>query len=313
MVYVYLYCRLGNNIGQLAAAANLARKLNTDFAAYPMKEYFCPEPDNCSFLDYLEPFKSTIFRKIKFVNEIPEDIRVIRDSDVINSWDEVEIKEDEDVFLNGYFLKPNLLDRDLCRSYFGIHERLKKDLIAKYNITEDVGSVVVRRGDYVRIPHQFTLCGRSYYFKSMGLLEKSEGVKRWLIISDDLDWCRNVFGDDNRYVYVDEPPLNDLYIPTLCRCNIISNSTFAWWGAYLNDTKCQKVIFPTPWYGWSFRDNEPKVREIFCNQKNWYARTNVNIWCIIKGFLLHHYLLMSNYKSRTIRFFKKRLTLIYKQ
>ena len=60
MIYINLEGRLGNNLWQIAAAATLADRLGESFCAVPNRYYHCPEPDNCNFVDYIQPFKSTI-------------------------------------------------------------------------------------------------------------------------------------------------------------------------------------------------------------------------------------------------------------
>ncbi len=282
MIYVYLYGRLGNCMAQIGAAASLANYLGTEFAAF-ITDYMCPTPDFCPLKEYLIPYRKTIFRNVPFVDDIPVGCREIMESAAIQEWSQLEIAVNEDVILNGYFLNPSLLNRDLCRELFSIPDSLRDELVKRYNITHDTGCVVVRRGDYMELPQYFAICGERYYKKGINYLEKHYGVKKWLIIGDDEEWLKKTFRDE-KYTIVHEPPLEDMYLNTLVQYIIISNSTFAWWGAYLNGFSNQRVINPKPWYGMSYRKMEDGAQKRFCKLPNWIAMENSNPYQRMRGY-----------------------------
>jgi hypothetical protein len=72
-----------------------------------------------------------------------------------------------------------------------------------------------------------------------------------------MKWCKENFIGDN-FIFADKISdkydnlLIDLYLPTLCKDNVISCSSFGWWGAYLNLHKGRKVFYESPWYNWNF-------------------------------------------------------------
>ena len=99
MIYVVLYGRLGNNMWQISAAATVAKKLNTDFCAYIDPTYFCAEPDLCYLTDYVKQFRTTIFRKIKFVDTLPSSAIIVNECKLT----EYDFKTDVDYVLKGYF------------------------------------------------------------------------------------------------------------------------------------------------------------------------------------------------------------------
>lgn len=296
MVYVYLYGRLGNNLAQIGAAATLAARLRCDFAAVPVTSYWCPEPDNCYLNDYLKDFRKTIFKKVSFVDSVPDSVIPINED--VNwkcvSWDDLDISSDKDVLLNGVFLNANFVDRKICSDLFACPLDIKEGLIRKYKINTGVGSIVVRRGDYMNLPNFYAICGESYYRKAMKYLEFQCGIKRWLIISDDIEWCRGVF-KGNKFTIVEEPPLIDLYLPTLCPCNIISNSTFAWWGAYLNSYENQVVCFPKPWYFLSFKSGESSIQNYFCAINNWFGISNFDFLQRLRGTFFYLKKILNKY------------------
>lgn len=286
MVYVYLYGRLGNNLAQIGAAATLAARLNCDFAAIPIVSYWCPEPDNCYLNDYLRPFKQTIFRKINFLDAPSDNYIEIHDED-ISSWGSIIMEQEKDILLNGYFFNTQLIDRAICQRLFEMPVSMLSKLVLKYKISVSTATIVVRRGDYLKLPHQYAICGRAYYYKAMKFLERIYDIKHWVVISDDIKWCKKVFKGE-KFTLVDEPPLVDLYLPTLCSYNIISNSTFAWWGAYLNSHEDQIVCYPNPWYGIAYKEKEDVILNCFCRQKKWYDIDNFNCYWRMIG--MYNYL-----------------------
>jgi len=92
----------------------------------------------------------------------------------------------------------------------------------------------------------------------------------FLIISDDITWCKKHFNGINFHFTDNKTPTEDIYLQTLCTNNIISNSTFSWWGAWLNDSPNKIVIVPTPWFSkqLSFNDTNDLI------PKNWVQIKN---------------------------------------
>ena len=72
---------------------------------------------------------------------------------------------------------------------------------------------------------------------------------QYFIFSDDINWCKQVFGENELIEYIEgNDQYVDLHLMTLCDHNIIANSTFSWWGAWLNK-KENIVISPKKWFG----------------------------------------------------------------
>lgn len=104
--------------------------------------------------------------------------------------------------------------------------------------------VHVRRGDYVSLPDYHPICPAEYYRRSIGLLGRyTDDI---IIFSDDIQWCREqkLF---SKAIFSTGNEIQDLAAMSMCNSLVISNSTFSWWGAWLNGTK--NVIYPTNWYG----------------------------------------------------------------
>ena len=77
----------------------------------------------------------------------------------------------------------------------------------------------------------------------------------FVIFSDDIEWCKkNLNISDSLYIE-NEKDYIEMYLMSLCRNNIISNSSFSWWGAWLNNYQSKIVIGPSKWFGNSINHN----------------------------------------------------------
>lgn len=84
----------------------------------------------------------------------------------------------------------------------------------------------------------------------------------FIVCSNDIKWCKENFADIPRqFVFIDDVPHHDVYLLSMCKHNIISNSSFSWWGAYLNKHLEKSVVAPEKWFsetsGNDYRDVVP--------------------------------------------------------
>jgi hypothetical protein len=109
-------------------------------------------------------------------------------------------------------------------------------------------SVHVRRGDYVNNP-RFSVLGEQYYRAAFERVPSS----RFLVFSDDPKWCRRTFKGPQFRFTSNRNPAIDLHMMSRCDHHIISNSTFSWWGAWLDPKPDKIIIAPTRWFGRALR------------------------------------------------------------
>ena len=109
-------------------------------------------------------------------------------------------------------------------------------------------SLHVRRGDYLNLKN-INVLGVDYYMKAVEYIRKSVEKPIFFIFSDDLDWCKKSLGFLDGCIYVDrtQTEIDDLKLMSFCRHNIIANSSFSWWGAWLNQNPRKTVIAPKDW------------------------------------------------------------------
>lgn len=108
-------------------------------------------------------------------------------------------------------------------------------------------SIHVRRGDYQGL---FPLLTEDYYNPAMDYFKVKYGDVHFYVFSNDLAWCREHLKAE-RITFVDwntgpDSPF-DMWLMTQCKHNIIANSTFSWWGAWLNSHEGKEVIAPRKW------------------------------------------------------------------
>ncbi|WP_128547079.1 alpha-1,2-fucosyltransferase [Larkinella soli] len=130
-------------------------------------------------------------------------------------------------------------------------------------------SMHIRRGDYVTHPDfskTFGFVGMEYYRQAVALVRERFPSHRFFVFSDDHAWVKDNFDLRENDVFVvnegQDADLKDLQLMSLCRHNIIANSSFSWWGAWLNPNPDKLVIAPARWYrnkpDWNTKDLVPK-------------------------------------------------------
>jgi hypothetical protein len=263
MIYIELSSRIGNHLFQIAAGASLASRLGCSFAAFP-RHQMLTEPDHCLIPEYLQQFRNNILRRVAIIEELPLGLEVYEEP----AFHFQPISVTPPVLLRGYFQSFKYFDESLVRTLFAIDEDSRQQISTRYPflLTENYTSITVRRGDYLRFANILPVCSLRYFRNAMKHIP--EGNK-FLIISDDIDWCRKKFRGPQFAFVDDEPPLIDLYLQTFCQNNIISNSTFAWWGAWLNPAKDKIVVYPKRWFG-AFKTAD--TRDLF--PENWISVDN---------------------------------------
>lgn len=248
MIYIELNGRIGNHLFQIATAATLAKKHNTQFAVVCHDKYLLPEPDNCTIYEYIQQYRDTFFKDIQILREVPGQIVPFKQDGALYE----PIKYCDNIYLSGTFESEKYFDPEIVRKQFQIPPHIKQSLMNNYGsiLAKGATSINVRRGNLLNIPHEYNVASMEFFREAISYIGKDTD---FLFISDDINWCKKNFkGSNFHFADKDNSPLNDLYLQSLCNHNIISNSTFSWWGAWLNDKPNKIVIAPTPWFGKAF-------------------------------------------------------------
>ena len=116
-------------------------------------------------------------------------------------------------------------------------------------------SVHVRRGDYLKSKHYKNTCSKEYYRNAIQMVKERGGDDvHFYFFSNDFQWCIDNLSDlvDNEHFHrIDwnngSDSYKDMVLMSGCKYNIIANSSFSWWGAYLNQREDNLVIAPQIW------------------------------------------------------------------
>lgn len=209
--------RLGNQLFEVAATIGLALK-NNDSYGFPRWEY----SNYCNL-------KDCYYDKLLFNNIYQEPF-----------FHHKEISYCSNLDLRGYFQSEKYFKEN---KYFILDALTPNIPVEPEN---DLCGIHVRRGDYLSLPGCYNQLDMSYYNKAMEII-KSE---RYIIFSDDIQWCKRHFIGDKFIFSENMSCYEDLAIMSKkCDNIIIANSSFSWWGAYLNTNFNKKVIAPKNWFG----------------------------------------------------------------
>lgn len=116
-------------------------------------------------------------------------------------------------------------------------------------------AIHVRRGDYVSDPTTTAyhgVCSKQWYEQAAQYMKAKIPELQFFVFSDDFEWAKNNLSFDAPTTFIKPSPdgleCHDLYAMTLCKHNIIANSSFSWWGAWLNQHPNKIVIAPKQWF-----------------------------------------------------------------
>jgi len=133
-------------------------------------------------------------------------------------------------------------------------EGLNKTLAESISSCNSV-SMHIRRGDYVHNSETSKfhgVCSPEYYYEALEFIKKKSANIQLYIFSDDMEWVKVNMKFDVPVTYVgnniDNQSYVDMQLMSLCKHNIIANSSFSWWGAWLNNNPEKIVIAPSKWF-----------------------------------------------------------------
>lgn len=232
--------RLGNNLFQLAAAIGYARRHNYQWCADPGSGLGEPY----SAIHNVYPLLPKRFVNGNRYHEHPHGICPIHQTSFDNCHFDYHRIPDlgPNVTLSGFFQS--------WKYFEGSEEEIKKVFnLPHWSEYDDYVSIHVRRTDYVTHSQSFPPVTMDYLNKAMGHFPSDQ---KYIVCSDDITWCReNLKGD--QFEFSQRTVRQDMEIQASCKGQIISNSTFSWWAAYLGHNEKRKVISPScirgNWFG----------------------------------------------------------------
>ncbi len=260
MITVFFQGGLGNQMFQYAAGRAVADKLgaglcfDTSWYHYPVKRRFLLKTfgvtgdvvkSPVSFVSNLV-FKKPLFDLLGTV-PVYREASYIFDPEIFNATDPTVLIGS---FQSEKYFR-SIADK-IREEYSFLHlpvDPCFEDWRRKINGTNSV-AVHVRRGDYLKYP-KFNVCTEQYYRRAVEYVKDKVTSAHFYFFSDDLSWCRKTF-QGKEFFFCDsgasvENPIQDLRLMSTCRHQILTNSSFSWWGAWLGKSEDQIVVVPEIW------------------------------------------------------------------
>lgn len=186
-------------------------------------------------LSLLFPFINKNF----FVQNKPHtDIEISYNGYYDGYWQRLDIVEEvEDILLE----KIKLIDSQKIKF---------EELLFELNKHESI-SIHIRRDDYINIPANakiFEVCDRDYYENAIRYFKKKFPNAKFYIFTQDKQWALENFTGEEFQFISGNSAIEDMLLMAHCKHNIVANSTFSWWSAFLNRNEEKTVIAPKSWY-----------------------------------------------------------------
>jgi hypothetical protein len=174
------------------------------------------------------------------------------------------------VYLDGYWQSERYFSdiAGLLRQEFTAKAPLDQENAALAGAIDATNAVSlhVRRGDYVSDPTTnwfHGTCTPDYYRRAVDCVNARAGVPHLFVFSDDQQWTRaNLhFGVPTTFVGANPPDCGyrDMQLMARCRHHIIANSSFSWWGAWLNPSREKIVVAPQQWFSSTSNDTRDLI------------------------------------------------------
>ena len=172
------------------------------------------------------------------------------------SYDSAVAARRGSAYFDGYW-QTELYFRDFAENIRADFRLKAEDEIKKHPLYADIAgsnsvSVHVRRGDYVKNPRyrrRLYVCGKEYFKNAMSLAEGKTANPKFFIFSDDHDYVKANFDLGKNAVLAEtKSHFEDFFLMSQCAGNIISNSSFSWWAAWLNPNPEKFVVAPERWF-----------------------------------------------------------------
>ena len=223
---------LGNQLFQYAFAKSLEKydEIGLDITYYDSEFNHC---DDIAHRDFLLPH---------FVDNLVYADQGSRTR--INQWEYISDQRYNESFFFGDWQKMSFFEGvDLhIRQKEGHINEGSREIAAKMQKENSV-SIHIRRTDYLKFGWELDV---SYYRRAMETIKQQVPDPVFYVFTDDPAWAYENLSDPG-IIYCHGDTLNDFYLMTKCKNNIIANSSYSFWAAYLNENPEKKIIYPADW------------------------------------------------------------------
>lgn len=248
MIITKLQGGLANQIFQWAYAKNLSTKWNMplilDTSFYNNQIGLTPRKFS---LDHFENMEYEL---------LSDNLSLISNKKFTRFIDGSDIKYDPSMnyYLDGYWQSEDLFKENekVIRESLKPSESKQNSLNKTPLIDCNNVSIHIRRTDYLTSNGFHPVQSIDYYKNALDLISDWDYI---FVFSDDIQWCKDNLQFKNMIFMSGFTDVEDIWLQSMCKNNIIANSSFSWWGAWLNENPNKKVIAPLNWFGSQSSDN----------------------------------------------------------
>lgn len=254
MIITHIMGGIGNQLFQYACGRALAQKYNTELKL----DLTQAKADKNSHHNYYRLGEFNIRENFATPEEIAslQTFEEERVNGVPGVFFPKILDAPDNIFLKGYWQSEKYFSdiADIIRREYTLKNPLgevSNSWLKKILAAECAVSLHLRHGDYLTplLRNDFGVLPTEYYRICVDELKKTFPNLKLFVFSDDLAWAKENlnFGVPIEFVEGCERDAEELYLMSRCKHNIISHSTFSWWGAWLNQNPDKKVFAPYPW------------------------------------------------------------------
>ena len=248
---------LGNTLFQLATLYSLSNMYNLELNLYDL-EIYCERLRKHNY-DHDKILFKNFFNKFK-KNKLTDNYNIIEYEEknyTAQSYnngvlDKIKNNIDKNILIKGYFQSHKYFDKyeKNLQELFNIPKDIKNNIKIKYPLLFDENviciSIHIRMNYANNVQFNKNYSNESIKYIENKINENKNGKKiHYLLFTNRFDLIKDWYNDKNNFTYVsNKMDYMDLWIMSLCKHNIISYSTFSWWGAYLNTNPDKIIIYP---------------------------------------------------------------------
>ena len=247
MVYIYPVGGFGNILFQVAAITSFAKDIGVE-PALLMVDRIVRD------LDADDRILTTHAREYRFL---------------LNRYKQLQYIQRPTMNYPFHYVQPQIKDEHIYKGFFQCEKYFKHNreyILEMFKPTKEIDDIInkyeqyfghiaihVRRNDYLRYPHLHPVQSIEYYQKGIEMMPKDKKV---LVFSDDIAWCKQNFIGE-RFIFMGEKDYVEIFIMAKMKYQVISNSSFSWWGAWLSDA--EKVVAPKLWFGHAMQYSDKDI------------------------------------------------------
>lgn len=222
---------------------------------YELEKIFKIKPEIAT---YDEVRKYSRYKKYTILNKILNKISLSKKTEFIEksffTFDKEIFDNNMKIYYKGYWQNERYFSdiKSEIFNCFKFDQPINELNISVLNkiINSNSVSIHIRRGDYLNDNKRNKICDVNYYKDAVKLINSNISNPNFYIFSDDIDWCMKSFQLSNvEYIYwnKDDTSYIDMQLMSKCKHNIIANSSFSWWAAWLNINPEKIVVTPKYW------------------------------------------------------------------